>query len=92
MIGFVFVLLGLAFFLEGLNLALFPLGKLMASQLTAPEFLGVTAGALQTVDWQNYLWVYLFAAAIGWSIVSASEAPARRAASTTTDTVVDSIR
>ena len=67
LIGFGFVLLGLAFFLEGLNLALFPLGKLMASQLTAPEFLGVSAGALQTVDWQNYLWVYLFAGAIGFS-------------------------
>ncbi|MDP3903065.1 MAG: DUF1538 family protein, partial [Methylococcaceae bacterium] len=40
LIGFIYVLLGVAFFLEGLDLALFPLGKLMATQLTTPEFLG----------------------------------------------------
>lgn len=66
--GFTMVLFGLAFFLEGLELALFPLGKLMAEQLTAPEFLGIAdsvdAGG---VDWTQYLWVYLFAAAIGFS-------------------------
>jgi hypothetical protein len=73
--GFVLVLLGLAFFLEGLELALFPLGKIMAKQLTAPEFLGVDplSGALG-VDWQNYLWVYLFAAAIGFSTTIAEPA------------------
>jgi len=73
--GFVLVLLGLAFFLEGLELALFPLGKIMAKQLTAPEFLGVDplSGALG-VDWQNYLWVYLFAAAIGFSTTVAEPA------------------
>ena len=32
-VGLIFVLLGLAFFLEGLELALFPLGRLMAEQL-----------------------------------------------------------
>jgi len=65
LIGFVFVLLGLAFFLEGLEQALFPLGKLMAEQLTAPEFLGITSTG--TGDWTNYLWVYVFAFAIGFS-------------------------
>ena len=66
--GFGFVLLGLAFFLEGLELALFPLGKLMASQLTAPEFLGLNPHTLRLEpDWTHYLWVYLFAAAIGFS-------------------------
>ena len=64
--GFVMVLLGLALFLEGLDLALFPLGKLMASQLTAPEFLGLDEGSAGE-QWQRYLWVYLFAAAIGFS-------------------------
>ena len=34
------MLLGMAFFLQGLEQALFPLGRLMAAQLTAPEFLG----------------------------------------------------
>jgi hypothetical protein len=65
LIGFVFVLLGLAFFLEGLEQALFPLGKLMAEQLTAPEFLGITDSG--NGSWSNYLWVYVFAFAIGFS-------------------------
>jgi len=65
-VGFTMVLLGLVLFLEGLDLALFPLGKLMASQLTAPEFLGLEA-SIANVQWQNYLWVYLFAFAIGFS-------------------------
>ena len=67
--GFLYVLIGLAFFLEGLELALFPLGKLMAAQLTDPTFLfgkelSLHAGA---VDWMAYGWVYLFALAIGFS-------------------------
>jgi hypothetical protein len=36
--GFVFVLVGLALFLDGLEMALFPIGKIMAKQLSAPEF------------------------------------------------------
>ena len=66
LIGFLFVLLGLAFFLEGLDLALFPLGELMAQQLTAPEFLGIGSGQ-DNAGWTHYLWLYLFAAAIGFS-------------------------
>jgi hypothetical protein len=66
--GFAMVLFGLAFFLEGLELALFPLGKLMAEQLTAPEFLGIGQSVSpKAVDWTQYVWVYLFAAAIGFS-------------------------
>ena len=38
-VGMAMVLLGLALFLEGLELALFPLGRLMAEQLTRPAFL-----------------------------------------------------
>ena len=68
LIGFAMVLVGLVFFLEGLELALFPLGKLMAEQLTAPAFLGLDGGAESAqADWSHYLWVYLFAAAIGFS-------------------------
>lgn len=64
--GFVLVLLGLAFFLEGLEAALFPLGRLMAEQLTNPDF--ISAGkALDTLHWSDYQWVYLFAFAIGFS-------------------------
>ncbi len=64
--GFVLVLLGLAFFLEGLEAALFPLGKLMAQQLTDPTFLGA-GKAVEDLDWHDYQWVYLFALAIGFS-------------------------
>ena len=64
--GFVLVLLGLGFFLEGLEAALFPLGKLMAQQLTDPSFI---AGddIDRVLDWSDYQWVYLFAFAIGFS-------------------------
>ncbi len=66
--GFVFVLVGLAFFLQGLEQALFPLGKLMAEQLTSPEFLGIQQTADEiSGNWQHYLWVYIFAFAIGFS-------------------------
>lgn len=61
--GFVLVIIGIGFFLEGLNMALFPLGTLMASQLTAPEFLGISATAPRT--WLTYGWVYVFAASLG---------------------------
>ena len=66
LIGFLMVLLGLTLFLEGLDLALFPLGELMASQLTSPELLGIEDHALK-VEWHHYFWVYLFAASIGFS-------------------------
>jgi len=69
-LGFLYVLVGLAFFLQGLEMALFPIGKLMAQQLTAPEFitgLQQTNEAMKEVDWSQYLWVYVFALAIGFS-------------------------
>jgi len=65
LIGFLFVLFGIAFFLEGLDMALFPLGKLMAAQLTTPEFLNVSNG--QIADWPTYGWVYVFAASTGFA-------------------------
>ncbi|MCL7420838.1 MAG: DUF1538 domain-containing protein [Methylobacter sp.] len=65
LIGFLYVLLGIAFFLEGLNMALFPLGSLMAEQLTSPEFLGIDPQ--QSVNWLSYCWVYVFAACIGFA-------------------------
>ncbi len=66
LIGFIYVLLGITFFLEGLDIALFPLGKLMASQLTTPEFLGIDISK-QAIVWQSYVWVYVFAASIGFA-------------------------
>ena len=73
--GMVFVLLGLTLFLEGLEMALFPIGRLMAQQLTAPEFIfGTEAAALGSVQWLDYLWVYAFAAAIGFATTVAEPA------------------
>jgi hypothetical protein len=66
LIGFLYVLLGIAFFLEGLDMALFPLGSIMASQLTTPEFLGINP-LDQTIFWQTYFWIYIFAASIGFA-------------------------
>jgi hypothetical protein len=62
--GFVLVLIGLAFFLAGLERALFPIGRLMAEQLTAPSFVGEFTDGIR---WQQYAWVYVFAFAIGAS-------------------------
>ena len=70
--GFVCVLLGLVLFLIGLERALFPIGRLMASQFTAPEFVGASAG--EVVAWQKYYWVYAFAFAIGFSTTVAEPA------------------
>lgn len=64
--GFVYVLLGLALFLMGLEEAIFPLGEMMASQLTDPHFLyGAAAQVPEMTRWQDYGWVYAFAFAIG---------------------------
>lgn len=64
--GFLYVLLGISFFLKGLDMALFPLGKLMASQLTSPEFISTEIWTGESA-WQAYAWVYLFAACIGFA-------------------------
>ncbi|MCW8919419.1 MAG: DUF1538 domain-containing protein [Gammaproteobacteria bacterium] len=64
--GFGYVLLGLSLFLVGLEEALFPLGKLMAEQLTAPAFI-LGEGVARALRWSDYGWVYLFAFAIGFA-------------------------
>lgn len=74
-VGLVFVLIGLALFLEGLELALFPLGRLMAAQLTAPSFVvGEGAEVIVQFVWSDYFWVYIFAAAIGFATTVAEPA------------------
>lgn len=70
--GFAYVLIGMAFFLEGLELALFPLGKAMAAQLTDPGFLGIANP--QDIHWSDYYWVYAFAFAIGFATTVAEPA------------------
>ena len=68
LLGFLYVLLGLTLFLEGLEKALFPLGRLMAQQLTDPGFIsaGVQAVGEGLRAW-DYRWVYLFGFAIGFA-------------------------
>ena len=72
-VGIAFTILGLGMFLVGLEQTLFPLGRLMAQQLTDPEFL--MRGA-ETLDfhWSNYFWVYVFALAIGFATTIAEPA------------------
>ncbi len=67
LIGSAYVLAGLALFLTGLDKALFPLGKIMASQLTDPAFLQVGNDAADLSNWQTYIWIYIFAATIGFA-------------------------
>jgi hypothetical protein len=75
LIGLVYVVFGLAFFLVGLKEALFPLGELMAQQLTDPGFIyGNTQDMLNFIRWQDYYWVYIFAAAIGFATTIAEPA------------------
>ncbi len=64
-IGFVYVVVGLSLFLVGLERALFPLGRVMAEQLTDPEFVANAEGL--AASWRDYYWVYVFAFMIGYS-------------------------
>jgi len=74
-VGMVFVVIGLTLFLEGLQNALFPVGRLMAQQLTAPEFIYHAAEAAPgPPHWMDFLWIYAFAAAIGFATTVAEPA------------------
>ncbi len=64
-LGGIYVVLGLALFLLGLEKALFPVGKIMATQLSDPAFIGTSESEL--VNWSSYYWIYIFAALIGFS-------------------------
>jgi hypothetical protein len=73
--GMIFVLMGLTLFLQGLENALFPIGRLMAEQLTAPEFIqGSAIETIKSVNWLDFTWVYLFAASIGFATTVAEPA------------------
>ena len=75
LVGFGFVTVGLGLFLVGLEETLFPLGRLMAQQLTNPDFLVEVSGHIrETLVWQDFYWVYIFAAAIGFSTTLAEPA------------------
>jgi hypothetical protein len=75
LVGFVFVVVGLGLFLVGLEQTLFPLGRLMAQQLTDPAFLEDVNGHVgAALVWQDFYWVYLFAAATGFATTLAEPA------------------
>jgi hypothetical protein len=59
--GFGLVLVGMACFLGGLDLALFPVGRTMALQLAE------SAQAGNGQIWTAYAWIYLFAFLVGFS-------------------------
>ena len=63
--GMLYVLIGITFFLMGLEQALFPVGRSMAEQLTNPDFLQNVRLSVGELQWQDYYWVYIFAFAIG---------------------------
>ena len=64
-LGGIYVVIGLAFFLMGLEKALFPVGEIMAAQLSDPAFIGASEGEI--LNWQSYYWIYIFAALIGFA-------------------------
>jgi hypothetical protein len=74
LLGLVLAVFGLAFFLVGLELALFPLGQLMATQLSSPEFVFGAGPAPDSPRWWMYGWIYLFAAIIGFATTLAEPA------------------
>lgn len=67
LVGCCYVFIGLTLFLTGLDEALFPLGKIMATQLTDANFLTGGAASVDLADWKLYGWMYLFAATIGFA-------------------------
>ena len=73
-LGFLFVLIGLTLFLDGLETALFPIGKIMAKQLSAPEFVFGAETAPPDAAWYKYSWVYVFGALIGFATTVAEPA------------------
>jgi hypothetical protein len=71
-LGFVFVILGLTMFLMGLDKALFPIGRLMAVQLSSPDF--VNSDNNESTTWGSYYWIYIFSALVGFSTTLAEPA------------------
>jgi len=63
--GGIYVVIGLTFFLVGLEKALFPVGKIMATQLSDPVFIANSENDLSF--WWSYYWIYIFAAMIGFA-------------------------
>lgn len=71
-IGLIYVFVGMTLFLVGLHEALFPIGRTMALQLA--EASARAGGGAVVADWRDYLGVYAFAAAIGFTAAIAEPA------------------
>lgn len=72
-LGISAVVAGLAIFLVGLDLGLFPLGRMMARQLSDPDF--VSQGRLPAeLGWTDYRTTYLFAFCLGFATAVAEPA------------------
>ncbi len=69
--GFCLVVLGLGLFLIGLERGLFPLGRLMAEQLTT---MSLEQGTGLRTHWLDYSWVYVFALTVGFGTTVAEPA------------------
>jgi len=71
LVGFGFVVVGLGLFLIGLEQGLFPLGRLMAEQLTAASLAGQPG---LFAPWYAYYWVLVFGFAVGFGTTVAEPA------------------
>lgn len=70
--GFCFVVVGLGLFMIGLERGLFPLGRLMAKQLTAISTTGLAIGSVP--QWFDFYWIYIFGFAVGFGTTLAEPA------------------
>ncbi len=75
-LGVLYVFVGMTLFLVGLEEALFPIGRTMAVQLAelATSAGASDSGSAAAIDWRDYHWVYIFAAAIGFTTTIAEPA------------------
>jgi hypothetical protein len=64
-LGVLLVIIGLSLFLMGLEKALFPIGQIMAEQLSEPNF--ISKSYEDPKSWVAYYWIYIFAAMIGFA-------------------------
>jgi hypothetical protein len=73
LVGLILVVLGLSFFLDGLELALFPIGRLMATQLIEMQMAGQSIG-FDAINELDFTWLFIFAFLIGFSTTIAEPA------------------
>jgi uncharacterized membrane protein len=69
LVGLALVVLGLALFLQGLDSALFPVGRMMVEQLAA-----MSVGSAEISHWSSYYPVYVFAFCIAFGAAIAEPA------------------